>query len=64
MNEELAVKDCPFCASKEIYGKWAMDEFNQMGTAYFVCFGCRARGPYEYGEQQARDAWNKRAEDK
>ncbi len=57
MSEEK-LKSCPFCASPQVCGKYAMDEFNQLGTAYIVCLSCRARGPYEYGEQDAKDAWN------
>jgi Lar family restriction alleviation protein len=57
------LKPCPFCQSKDVLGKYAVDEVNQLGTAYIVCMDCRARGPYEYGEQQARDAWNLRITD-
>lgn len=53
------LKQCPFCKSKEIYST-RKDDF----TIVAQCIDCGASGPYALNEEEAIEAWNRRAESK
>ena len=60
MNKEL--EPCPFksCKNKDIFV--FMEQTGINSYMYFAyCSECGARGPREYTERQAIDAWNKRS---
>lgn len=50
-------KPCPFCKTNDINLTWK-DGF----TIVAQCYDCGASGPYAENEEEAIDAWNRRAE--
>ena len=55
-NDQEAIKPCPFCGSVEIYGTWISDS-----DALMLCEACLAQGPMCDNEEDALQAWNRRA---
>lgn len=53
------IKPCPFCGSEN----WAMFDCNSGRYCVLVCEDCAAQGPYGSTEEEAKEAWNRRADD-
>jgi|GEM_PF-2745939 len=58
----MKIKKCPFCGGKDFskYGKFVADKKKR--DVHVHCHGCGACGPVEGTEQDAVEAWNKRAD--
>lgn len=48
------LKPCPFCGGKAL-------NFSGSLVTYVHCRSCRAEGPSKHGDDEAADAWNRRA---
>ena len=51
------LKHCPFCGSK------ALHTSNIFGEHYVVCTNCTCAGPGAWTQEEAIEAWNRRAND-
>ena len=51
------LKPCPFCGYDGVALIWDLD------LCRIRCKNCGTRGPWEFSEDQAEEAWNRRAED-
>lgn len=58
----LELKPCPFCDSDNgvLVGHYGYDYRTEQGIAYIFCKRCYCHGPSAYGEDLAKEAWNKR----
>jgi len=56
MTDKIKLKPCPFCGGKAHVGS------PYENTAWVYCGNCGADTAIHKGEQQAADAWNRRAE--
>jgi Lar family restriction alleviation protein len=58
------LKPCPFCGSKAFLSEFVYDlELGRVKMQFVECNGCHAT-TYEYDtEEEAIEAWNRRAED-
>ena len=50
------LKPCPFCGSRALITSNLLEEY------YIVCTACTCCGPGPGSEQEAIEAWNRRAE--
>lgn len=55
MPNEL--KPCPFCGSKRIH----LVDASELGNNWVRCDNCETEGPCHLTEQNAIEAWNRRA---
>ena len=51
------LKPCPFCGCEAVTTTSILDEH------YVICTNCTCAGPGGWSEQEAIEAWNRRAED-
>ena len=51
------LKPCPFCGGNILSVFWEID------MCRIRCKNCSTRGPWEFNEELAVEAWNRRAED-
>jgi Lar family restriction alleviation protein len=55
------LKQCPFCGYRAIALARTRDE-NNMSEWFIECQTCKARGPERYRSQEAKEAWQNRAD--
>lgn len=65
MNDEICdeLKPCPFCGCDDVWPVQVEDEPYGAGEWYVSCPCCDTRGPLKYTEENAIEAWNRRAEE-
>ena len=57
----IKLKPCPFCGSAQVV--YFRGEQRDRRIIYgMVCWGCKAMGPKAPNEEQAEEAWNRRAQ--
>lgn len=58
------LKPCPFCGMDggALVGQYDYDYRDDRGIVYITCKKCNGRGPDAHGEEEAKEAWNERAD--
>lgn len=62
MSDELELKPCPFCGSKNVEISEEKYMYTDEEYTVVICQECRSTGPHSITDRMARITWNGRGE--